>query len=89
MESPEGFNMIISFIVFPLFFFSGALFPIDNLPIWLSFITYINPVTYGVDALRMAILGVSQFPLYVDLIVLTGFAVVMFTIGTRTFERMK
>ncbi len=89
MESPEGFNMIISFLIFPLFFFSGALFPIDNLPTWLSFITYINPVTYGVDALRFVIIGVSQFPLYVDLIVLIGFAAVMFTIGTRTFERMK
>jgi ABC-2 type transport system permease protein len=89
MESPEGFNMIISFLIFPLFFFSGALFPIDNLPSWLSFVTYINPVTYGVDALRMAIIGMSQFPLYLDLLVLTGFAAVMFTIGTRTFERMK
>jgi len=89
MESPEGFNMIVSFLVFPLFFFSGALYPLDKLPLWLSAITYIDPVTYGVDGLRTVTIGISQFPLYFDLGVLAAFAAVMFTIGTRTFERMK
>jgi len=89
MESPEGFNMIVSFLVFPLFFFSGALYPLDKLPIWLAAITYLDPVTYGVDALRTVTIGISQFPLYFDLAVLTAFAGVMFTIGTRAFERMK
>ncbi len=89
MESPEGFNMIISFLVFPLFFFSGALFPLEKLPFWISVITYIDPVTYGVDALRTITIGASKFPLYVDIAVLAGFAVIMFTIGTFAFERMK
>jgi len=89
MESPEGFNMIVSFLVFPLFLLSGALFPLDNLPLWLKALTYIDPVTYGVDGLRTVTIGVSQFPLYVDLAVLTGFAAAMFTVGTRAFERMK
>jgi len=89
MESPEGFNMIVSFLVFPLFFFSGALFPLGNLPLWLSVITYIDPVTYGVDGLRTVTIGVSQFPLYLDLAVLMGFAAIMFTVGTGAFERMK
>ncbi|MEM2942685.1 MAG: ABC transporter permease [Candidatus Bathyarchaeia archaeon] len=89
MESPEGFNMIVSFLVFPLFFFSGALYPLSNLPMWLSAITYIDPVTYGVDGLRTATIGVSQFPLHLDLAVLAVFAAVMFTAGTKTFERMK
>lgn len=89
MESPEGFNMIVSFLVFPLFLLSGALFPLDNLPFWLRAMTYIDPVTYGVDGLRTVIIGVSQFPLYVDLGVLAGFSAVMFTLGTRAFERMK
>ena len=89
MESPEGFNMIISFLVFPLFFFSGALFPLDNLPFWLAAITYIDPVTYGVDGLRTVTIGISRFPLYMDLAVLAVFATVMFTVGTIAFERMK
>jgi ABC-2 type transport system permease protein len=88
MESPEGFNMIISFLVFPLFFFSGALYPLNNLPPWLAAITYIDPVTYGVDALRTVTIGVSRFPIYLDLSVLAGFALVMFTVGTIAFERM-
>jgi len=89
MESPEGFNMIVSFLVFPLFFFSGALFPLKGLPLWLSTITYVDPVTYGVDSLRTVTIGVSQFPLSLDLAILAGFAAVMFTVGTRSFERMK
>jgi len=88
MESPEGFNMIVSFLVFPLFLLSGALFPLENLPLWLRAMTYLDPVTYGVDGLRTVILGVSQFPLYVDLGVLAVFAAVMFTLGTAAFERM-
>jgi ABC-2 type transport system permease protein len=89
MESPEGFNMVVSFLVFPLFFFSGALYPLDNLPIWLSIIAYVDPVTYGVDGLRTVILGVSKFSIHVDLAILMAFAAAMFTIGTRAFERMK
>ena len=89
MESPEGFNMIVSFLVFPLFLLSGALFPLDNLPLWLRAMTYIDPVTYGVDGLRTVTIGVSQFPLYADLGVLAVFAAVMFTVGTIAFERMK
>lgn len=89
MESPEGFNMVVSFLVFPLFFFSGALFPLDNIPFWLSIITYLDPVTYGVDGLRTVILGVSRFPFYVDLGVLAAFAAVMFAVGTKAFNRMK
>jgi ABC-2 type transport system permease protein len=89
MESPEGFNMVVSFLVFPLFFFSGALFPLGNLPIWLSIIAYVDPVTYGVDALRTVVLGVARFPFYVDLTILILFAIGMFSVGTKAFERMK
>ena len=48
--------MIVSFVVLPLFFLSGALFPLDNLPEWLLISTMLNPATYAVDALRSAIL---------------------------------
>ncbi|MEM4188550.1 MAG: ABC transporter permease, partial [Candidatus Hadarchaeum sp.] len=48
MRSPEGFMLVANFVIWPLFFFSGALFPLSNLPPWLSGITSINPVTYGV-----------------------------------------
>jgi ABC-2 type transport system permease protein len=89
MESPEGFNMIVSFLVFPLFFFSGALFPLEKLPFWISIIAYLDPVTYGVDGLRTVILGISRFPFHVNFTILVVFALAMFTIGTKAFELMK
>lgn len=89
MESPEGFNLIISFLVFPLFFLSGALFPIDNLPSWLRVFTTLNPVTYAVDGMRGVMLGMSTFPVMMDFGVLLGFAVVMIVIGSIAFSRMK
>jgi ABC-2 type transport system permease protein len=89
MESPEGFGMVVSFVVYPLFFLSGALFPIDNLPTWLSYFVLLDPLTYGVDALRGAMLGTSRFPYLVDLGVITAFAVFMIGLGTQAFKRMK
>jgi ABC-2 type transport system permease protein len=89
MESPEGFNLIVSFLIFPLFFLSGALFPIDNLPSWLHVFTTLNPVTYAVDGLRGVILGISTFPVMIDLGVVAGFAAVMIGIGSIAFSRMK
>jgi len=89
MESPVGFNLIVSFLVFPLFFLSGALFPIDNLPSWLRAFTTLNPVTYAVDGMRGVILGMSTFPVMMDLGILLGFAAVMLGIGSIAFSRMK
>ena len=89
-ESFEGFQLISTFLVFPLFFLSGALFPLDkNLPGWLMTVSKFDPVTYAVDAARSAILGQSAFPIYFDLGVLTVFAVVMVFIGSIAFSRMK
>jgi len=89
MESPEGFNLIVSFVVFPLFFLSGALFPIDNLPSWLHAFRVLNPVTYAVDGMRGAMLGTSAFPVVVDFVVLLAFAGAMIVIGSIAFSRMK
>ena len=89
MESPEGFNLIVSFLVFPLFFLSGALFPINNLPSWLRAFTTLNPVTYAVDGMRGTVLGISTYPIVMDFGVLLGFATVMIVIGSIAFSRMK
>jgi len=89
MESVEGFQMIVSFLLFPMFFFSGALFPIKNLPAYLLVFTSLDPVTYAVDGLRGALLGTSQLPVTLNLTVLTCFAAVMVVIGTWTFSRLK
>ena len=89
MESPEGFQLISSFLIFPLFFLSGALFPINNLPVWLTPFTLADPLTYSVDALRNILLGVSQFNLMHDVGILAGFTVLVVIIGTYAFKKMK
>ncbi|MDE1827777.1 MAG: ABC transporter permease [Candidatus Micrarchaeota archaeon] len=89
MDSLEGFGLVSSFVIFPLFFLSGGLFPVKNLPSWLYGFVVINPVSYAVDALRTVILGVSAFGLPLDFAVLIGFALVMIAIGTWSFKRMK
>jgi ABC-2 type transport system permease protein len=89
MESPEGFQLIISFLVFPLFFLSGALFPITNLPGWLAPFIFVNPVTYAVDGIRGVLLGISRFPLLFDFALVCLFALVMILIGTYAFKKMK
>jgi ABC-2 type transport system permease protein len=89
MESSEGFSLIGGFIIFPLFFLSGALFPLTNLPDWLLTLTLANPLTYGVDAMRGLMLGSYRFGLFVDFSILLTFAVVMVGVGSLAFERMK
>jgi ABC-2 type transport system permease protein len=89
MESVEGFQLIISFLVFPMFFFSGALFPLKNLPSYLLIFTMLDPVTYAVDGLRGLLLGSSQLPILLNLSVLAGFAAIMIGIGTWSFKRLK
>jgi ABC-2 type transport system permease protein len=89
MESPEGFQLIGSFLIFPLFFLSGALFPITNLPSWLSPLVLVNPITYSVDGLRGALLGTSRFHIALDFSVITLFSIAMILIGSYAFKKMK
>jgi ABC-2 type transport system permease protein len=89
MDSFEGFQLVSSFLLFPLFFLSGALFPIDKLPIWIAPFTFINPLTYSVDGMRHIILGVSQFNVFIDFGVMAGFALLTLIVGAFAFEKMK
>jgi ABC-2 type transport system permease protein len=89
MESVEGFQLVISFLVFPMFFFSGALFPINNLPPYLMVFTIVDPVTYAVDGIRGLLLGSSQLPIAINMAILAGFAAVMIAVGTWSFKRLK
>ena len=90
MESLEGFQLIVSFVVFPLYFLSGALFPLNNLPPWLSILTALDPATYAVDALRNTMVGITgKNPFVVDIGILLGYVIVLGTIGMLSFRRMK
>lgn len=57
MRSPQGFQMLIQVLVYPMIFLAGIFFPVDRVPLWMEFLSKINPVTYGVDAIRQIFLG--------------------------------
>ena len=87
MKDIHGFSLIMNFVIFPLFFLSGALFPLKNLPVWIRYISYIDPLTYGVDGLRGALIGVSSFPLFYNFVILIGFSAIMVFLGAYFFEK--
>jgi ABC-2 type transport system permease protein len=89
MEDMHGFQLIMNFVVFPIFGFSGALFPIDSLPSFIRPITLLDPLTYGVEGIRYGLTGVSQINPAICLAVLGGFAVVMTVIGAYFFRKIK
>jgi ABC-2 type transport system permease protein len=92
MESLESFGVIQTFVNLPLFFLSGALFPLSFFPQWLAWVSVVDPLTYGVDALRIMILGgawTSSYPLYYDLLALTVFDLAMIFVGTLIFGRTR
>jgi len=89
MKDIHGFNLITNFIVFPLFLLSGALFPVGNLPAQVQVFALLDPLTYGVDGLRAALLGSSSFPLALDLAALGLAALVMVALGAFFFERCR
>jgi ABC-2 type transport system permease protein len=70
VEDFQGFQGINNFLIFPLFFLSGALYPLTSAPDWLKALAYINPLSYSVDALRWALIDQHHFKLEVDLLVI-------------------
>jgi ABC-2 type transport system permease protein len=94
IQNLESYGVVVSFVNMPLFFLSGALFPVrgDNIPGWLQTASAFNPLTYGVDALRQIALGQGWeplFPLYFDLLIIVLFDAVMIVIGTLMLNRRK
>jgi ABC-2 type transport system permease protein len=86
MEDMSGFSLIMNFLIFPLFFLSGALFPVDRFPEAVRILAYLNPLTYGVDGLRYSLIGVSAFSPALDLGLLAIFCAIMLGIGAYLFE---
>jgi ABC-2 type transport system permease protein len=85
----QGFGLLIQFIVFPIFFLSGALFPLSELPAVAQYLGRVNPLTYGVDALRGALVGASTYPLALDVLALGVSAAVMVAVGAWLFGRVE
>lgn len=89
IESHEGFQMVMSLLTMPIVLLSGAFFPIADLPIWLKGLVYINPLTYGVEALRWCLLGSSTIPILLSFIVMISFAIIMLVIAGKSFGKMR
>jgi len=89
MQSMEGFQMIMSFLVMPMFLLSGAFFPIENVPIWLKIFAYIDPLMYGVDGMRGLITGIAGLPVIVDIAVLAGFSLLVILLAGYFFRKME
>ena len=89
MKSPDGFNLVRSFVVWPMFLFSGALFPLENLPSYLDIAVRLNPLTYGVDLIRFSMLGATRFGAVVDIAVIVLFTLLLIITGSRSFEEMQ
>jgi ABC-2 type transport system permease protein len=96
LQTMESFQMLINFFVMPMFFLSGAFFPLRGLPGWMSVLTRLDPVAYGVDPMRRALLGSELAPgirigsyhlsTAADVGILAVFAAVMLALAMRAFE---
>ncbi len=87
MTSSQGFMVLMNFIILPLFFLSGALFPLDRLPHWLSEASRVDPMTYGVDLLRHALTGVHFFSVWTDLLGMGIFLGLMSSLSIYLFTK--
>src|SRR5688572_2426846 len=89
LKDMQGFQFIMNFLVMPIFFLSGALFPLNNLPTALSIATRLDPLSYGIDGLRGAFIGISQIGFATDLAVLAVVATAFLALGARAFSRIQ
>jgi ABC-2 type transport system permease protein len=87
MRDMQGFNLVMSFVIFPIFFLSGALFPLDVSTTLLRRLSYLDPLTYTVDGLRACLLDHSTLPLFLDLCVSAGFAAATVLLALFFFMR--
>jgi len=87
MSDMQGFQLIMNFLVMPIFFLSGALFPLSDLPPAITFITKIDPLTYGVDGLRGALSTSSSMSVGSDFLILSVLCVFITALGSYSFSK--
>ena len=89
LTDTQGFMSIMNLVIMPIFFLSGAFFPLQSMPAGIKYIMYINPLTYGVDGLRGALVGGAAFPLWLDFAVLLVLSIVLAGLGAYLFSKME
>ena len=89
LEDMQGFPLIMNFLVMPLFFLSGALFPLKGAPRAIELVAQADPLAYGVDGLRWALIGQAHFPLFLDIAVLSAITALLLVLGAWLFTRIQ
>ncbi len=97
MRTTESFGLIMQLLIFPMFFLSGAFFPLSNVPLWMTVVSRFNPLTYGVDGMRQIVLGgqvipqlalkIFLYPIYLDIVLLLIYSLIMIFLATLAFNR--
>lgn len=89
LEDMQGFQLIMNFLVMPVFFLSGALYPLNGLPKAMEIVTRIDPLTYGIDGLRGALIDVTKFGIRTDLIILVILTTLLLALGSYLFSKIQ
>jgi ABC-2 type transport system permease protein len=85
----QGFQLILNMLVMPMFFLSGAMFPLDTVPAGMRVAAQLDPLAYGVDAFRGVLGGVSHFGLPLDFAVLGAITLTILVLGAHAFTRIE
>ena len=97
MKSMQGFQMVMNFLMMPMFFLSGALFPLVGLPLWMTILTRLDPASYGIDPIRRTVLGTGAertamtigdqiVPIGIEALIVVVFGFVMLAFAARAFQ---
>ncbi len=89
LEDMQGFQMVMNFLVMPIFFLSGALFPLEGLPGAIDIVASLNPLTYGVDGLRGALTGQIHMGYVADFAALGAVTVLFMVLGSYLFSKIE
>jgi len=89
LDDMQGFQLIMNFLVMPMFFLSGALFPLQGLPPALSMLVRLNPLSYGVDAFRELLINTANFGLATDITILSAVTLVFLALGSYLFSKIQ
>jgi ABC-2 type transport system permease protein len=89
MEDMHGFQLIMNFLIMPLFFLSGALFPLSTAPDLIRAISMFDPLTYGVNGLRYILLGYADIPFTICFGVILAFTAAFMAIAIYSFNRIE
>jgi ABC-2 type transport system permease protein len=89
LEDMQGFQLIMNFLVMPIFFLSGALYPLQGLPKFMDYVTRLDPLTYGVDGVRGLLIGVSHYAVSLDILIVAVVTGIFIIVGCYLFEKIQ